>query len=904
MPYILHLAALNRNDLSRAGGKGANLGEMLSAGLPVPPGFCILTDAYRDFVIDNHLEEIIVRECAAADAGDPAALENASSAIRARFEDGHLPSGLKEEISAAYLNFWNVAVRSSATAEDLPELSFAGQQDTYLNVVGENALLTAVVRCWSSLWTARAIGYRARSGIPHGEVALAVVVQAMIPSEAAGVLFTVNPLSGRRTEIVIDATLGLGEALVAGKVEPDHYVVVDGKISEKRLGAKALSIRGLEGGGTQTVVEQAAERQALPDEGILELARLGQKAAAHFGVPQDVEWSWAGGSLWLVQSRPVTSLFPLPEHHRGPDHLMVLMNFGAVQGLMNPITPLGRDVFFKVVLSMARVFGSKWNAETQTLVYEAAERLFLDLNGVLRHPTGRKVALVFLPAVEPGSLGVLKTYLDDPRLAVREGHWGLSTRLHLLRAMGPNVLRVIANLLFPASRRARIQAKIEHVLRGFQQEREQMASKPVGAAAFAEHALWMMPPRILLWLVGTVVSGQFAFQMLRRMADGLPDGDRLALEVTRGLPHNVTTEMDLALWKTARAIQQDEPGRAYVESHSAQELAAAYQEGGMPPVAQAAVENFLRPYGVRGVGEVDLGRKRWREDPTPVMQSLISYLKIDQAEAAPDAVFARGASAAQTAVKELKAHLRMVKGGWWKAPLAGWLAHRARELAGLREMPKFTIVRIFGEIRTALLAAGRAWAAEGWLEQAEDVAFLRIAELDRLGKTAAGEAGAAQAEGGAELAKAGWRKLVAERQAVYAHEQQRRQAPRLLMGDGTAVYEGVGGMGKDGDKVLLGSPVSPGQVEGTVNVVFDPFGAQLAPGEILVCPGTDPAWTPLFLAAGGLVMEVGGLMTHGSVVAREYGIPAVVGVGQATLRLQTGMRVRVDGSAGTVTILD
>ena len=563
MSYILHLSALNRNDLPRAGGKGANLGEMCSAGLPVPPGFCILTDAYRDFVAANQLDEVISRECAAADATNPAALEKASAAIRARFAGGHLPPGLAEEISAAYMNFWTVAVRSSATAEDLPELSFAGQQDTYLNVVGENALLNAVVRCWGSLWTARAIGYRARNAISQAGVALAVVVQAMIPSEAAGVLFTVNPLNGRRTETVMDATLGLGEALVAGKVEPDHYVVVGGKISEKRLGAKALSIRGVEGGGTQTVIEQAAERQALPDEAILELARLGQKAAAHFGSPQDVEWSWADGKLWLVQSRPVTSLFPLPEHRRGPDHLMVLMNFGAVQGLMDPITPLGRDVFFKIVPNLAHIFGSNWTAETQTLVYETAERLFLDLNGVLRHPTGRKVALVFLPAVEPGSLEVVKAYLDDPRLAVRESRWGLSTRLHLLRAMVPNALRVMANLLFPGARRVRIQDKIEGVVRGFQQERAQMVRDPADAAAFAEHVLWMMPRRMLLWLVGTVVSGQVAFQGLRRLVGGLQDGDRLALEVMRGLPHTETTEMDLALWNTARAVQQDAGGRAY-----------------------------------------------------------------------------------------------------------------------------------------------------------------------------------------------------------------------------------------------------------------------------------------------------------------------------------------------------
>ena len=899
MPYILPLSALNRHDLPRAGGKGANLGEMLASGLPVPAGFCILTDAYRDFVAANHLGEVIARECAAADATDPAALEKASEAIQVRFADGQLLPGLVEEINAAYLNFWSVAVRSSATAEDLPDLSFAGQQDTYLNVVGENALLKAVLRCWGSLWTARAIGYRARNGIAHDDLALAVVVQAMIPSEAAGVLFTVNPLSGKRTETVIDATFGLGEALVSGKVEPDHYVVVAGKISEKRLGAKALSIRGLEGGGTQTVNEQAAERQALPDAAILELARLGQQAAQHFGSPQDVEWSWAEGSLWLVQSRPVTSLFPLPDHHRGPDHLMVLMNFGAVQGVMVPITPLGRDAFFKIVLSMADLFGSDWNAGTQTLVYEAAERLFMDLNGALRHPTGRKIALAFLPAVEPGSMGVLKTYLDDPRLAVRDSGWKLSTRLRLLRIMGPNALRVIANLLFPAARRRHLQNKIEQIVRDFQQERQRMARSPVEAVGFVEHALWSLPQRMFLRLVGAVVSGQVAFQGLRRLVGGLPDGDHLALEVMRGLPYNVTTEMDLALWHTAQAIQQDGEGQAYFEAHPAQELAAAYQAGEMPPAVQAAVERFMRLYGVRGVGEVDLGRIRWREDPTPVMQSLSSYLQIDQTDAAPDAVFARGAVVAQNAAVELQTRLRAVKGGWWKAPLAGWLAQRARALAGLRETPKFTIIRIFGEMRGALLDAGTVWAAAGWLERAEDVAFLRLAELERLGQEAAGPA-----ESGAETLKNGWRKLVGDRRAIYAHEQQRRQSPRLLMGDGTAVYEGVGGYARDGDKVLLGSPVSSGQVEGRVHVVLDPFGAQLAPGEILVCPGTDPAWTPLFLAAGGLVMEVGGLMTHGSVVAREYGIPAVVGVGQATLRLQTGMRVRVDGSAGTVSILD
>ncbi len=935
MPYILPLTSLRRTDLSRAGGKGANLGELLAAGLPVPPGFCVLTGAYLAFVADNGLEGEIQRQCAAADAADPAALEAASSAIRTTFEAGKLAGDLAEEIRAAYCNLSSaaadnaaplpVAVRSSATAEDLPDLSFAGQQDTYLNVVGEQALLRAVVRCWASLWTARAIGYRARNAISQADVALAVVVQVMIPSEAAGVLFTANPLSGRRDQVVIDATLGLGEALVAGKVEPDHYVVEKviaapamGQgfvtsagdqppwgVRKKYLGAKALSIRGQSGGGTQTVSEAAGDRQALPDPAILALAALGRQAAAHFGGPQDMEWSWAGEKMWIVQSRPVTSLFPLPTlrapagepEPRGPDHLLVLFNFGTFQGVMDPITPLGRDTFFYLFSSMAGVFGAHWTPTSQTLLLEAGERLFLDLNGLMRHPLGRRAARAFLPAVEPASAQALAPYWDDPRLAMRAARWDLRTRLRLVRALGPNVLRVITNLLFPAARRRRITAKTEQVVQTVHAERiaaEGNSLDPVRLIVFVEQTLWKLPPRMLLWLISMVVSGQAAYQGLRRLAGQLPDSDRLGLEVMRGLEHNVTTEMDLALWTTAQAIRRDPAAAAYFQSQPARTLAADYQAGRMPPAAQSALAQFMGRYGVRGVGEIDLGRRRWREDPTPVVQALISYLKIDQPEAAPEAVFARGAESGRRAVEQISTQLRRGPGGWWKAPLARWLAGRVRELAGLRETPKFTIIRVLGEIRTALLAAGAVWAQAGWLERAQDVCFLRIAELKQLALVAHGTAPVDNP----------WRALVDERRAAYQREQRRRQVPRLVIGDGTTIYEGMGGTVQVGEKVLVGSPVSPGLVEGVAHVVLDPFSAQLAPGEILVCPGTDPAWTPLFLAAGGLVMEVGGLMTHGSVVAREYGIPAVVGVGQATQRLTTGTRIRVDGSSGTVTILD
>ena len=312
MQFVQPLHTLDKNDLPLAGGKGANLGALIQAGLPEPPGFCITTAAYRAFITDNHLEEDIRRILDATQMSDPVSLESAYTQIQASFRAGQISPILADEIRQGYHVLQNparaVAVRSSATAEDLPDLSFAGQQDTYLNILGEEALLDAVVRCWASLWTGRAIAYRARNQIIQLDTSLAVVVQQMVQSETSGVLFTANPLTGRRSETVIEATFGLGEALVSGRVEPDRYVVetASGCILGKEIGAKALVIQGKPAGGTVTLERAAFTQPALPDEQILALARLGQQAAACFGSPQDMEWARAGGQWYLVQSRPIT----------------------------------------------------------------------------------------------------------------------------------------------------------------------------------------------------------------------------------------------------------------------------------------------------------------------------------------------------------------------------------------------------------------------------------------------------------------------------------------------------------------------------------------------------------------------------------------------------------------------
>jgi rifampicin phosphotransferase len=886
MKIVLSLSELKRTDLAMAGGKGANLGALIAAGLPVPPGFCVTTEAYRDFVAANGLQTQIESALDATCMDDPAALEAAAQAIRARFAAGHIPPELASQIRAVYLAMGAsapVAVRSSATAEDLPNLSFAGQQDTYLNIVGEQAVLAAVRDCWGSLWTARAIGYRARNEIAQYAVALAVVVQQMVQSDVSGVLFTANPLTGKRDETIIDATFGLGEALVSGQVEPDHYVVdAAGKIVSKMLGAKALAIRGKAGGGTQTTGEPAADVQALPDEQIAELARLGRQSVAAFGGPQDMEWAFADGKLYVVQSRPITSLYPLPEGLTA-DHLEVLFSFAVWQGMLDPYTPLGQDMFAGLVAGMAGLFGVKMRVEDQRVFMLAGERLYVNITGLLGNPIGRTVAGAFIGSIDPVVGPILKELQADPRL--QPGEISGRDRARIVRGMLPAVGNVFLNLLSPDLGRKRMQARIDqaiaHVTKIY------ASAKTPADLAGAMEAVARYQPRILVpLLIPVVVSGQIPLQALLRRTASVPGAPDLVLELTRGLPHNVTTEMDLALWRASRDILADVESARHFTDIDAALLVEEYRAGQLPGAAQKKLADFLAVYGLRGIGEIDLGRPRWVEDPLHIVNVLKSYLQITDEHLSPEAVFRAGEQKALQARDQLIDIFKKRPAGWFKAGMIRWAARRVRELTGLREAPKFAIVRLMGAQRMALLQVGEKLAAEGRLERADDLFFLHIPELKTFGDDETRD----------------WKGLIAGRRVVYAREMRRRRLPHLILSDGTTYYESAGSTGPNAD-TLTGTPVSAGVVEGIVHVVLDPHAEQLAPGEILVCPATDPAWTPLFLAAGGLVMEVGGMITHGSVVAREYGLPAVVGVSEATTRLKTGQRVLVDGSSGKITIL-
>jgi len=878
----------SETSLEASGGKGANLARLARAEFCVPPGFIVTTQAYRDYVSANRMEDWILETARAVPIEDSTALDATSAAIRARFASTPLRPEVADAIRAAYAALGRppVAVRSSATTEDLPDLSFAGQQDTLLNIIGDADLLHAVAQCWSSLWTARAIAYRARNGVAHEDAALAVIVQQMVASEVSGVLFTANPLTGKRSEAVIEATFGLGEALVSGRVEPDRYVVdvPAGRVLERRRGAKALSIRVRAEGGTFEVQEDAAGRATLTESAVLELAGLGRRVATLFGAPQDIEWAQAGGRFHLLQARPITSLFPLPDG-LPDDGLHVLISAGAFQGMLDPITPLGTDLF-RVVMPRAGASLGGPAAHFRPSVI-AGERWFLDLTAFLRRPRIRAIVRNALRVIEPTTGEALDDLVAELAPAPAESaSW--------LRALSPRFLAVIGralgnmtyNLLWPDRGRARTQRRLAAAIDAFRQRSAAARSLAERVALLQQAFDWVLQSGLPL-LMPALATGLGSLRVLDSLAADLRDGGRRVLELTRGLPHNVTTEMDLALWGVARAIRGDSNAAAFLGAEPRM-LARAYLAGQLPPAAQAAIDGFLQKYGMRGVGEIDLGRPRWRDDPTALMQVLQSYLQIDDDERAPDAVFSRGAAAARRSLESLIADVRRTRLGWLKVFVMKRAARRMRALAGLRESPKFTVISMLDAVRAGLLASGHELATSGVLDSVEDIFFLHIDELEAL---AAGET-------------SDWRTLVRERRKTYARELRRRRIPRVLLSDGRAFYGGTGSAERITGTTLAGTPVSPGVCVGPVRVVLDPRAAQLAPGEILVCRGTDPAWTPLFLVAAGLVTEVGGLITHGSVVAREYGIPAVVGVHDATTRLRTGERVRVDGTTGRITILD
>ena len=830
---VRSLDELTAADLSEAGGKGANLGELRRAGFMVPDGFVITTAAYA-----------LAAEAAGVTGESPAT-------ARVRLAASPMPAGIADAVREAYraLGAGPVAVRSSATAEDLPDASFAGQQDTILGVTGDDAVLDAVRRCWASLWNDRAVAYRQTHEVPARGLRLAVVVQRMVDAASAGVLFTANPITGRRRRAAIEAVRGLGEQLVSGAVNPDHFVV------DTRSG-EVLERRG----------------DTLSDAQLRDLAALGARIEEHFGRPQDIEWAIdRAGKLWIVQSRDITTLYPIPPTApSNDDDLRVYFSANVAQGVFDPFTPMGLQTFRLLSSGLASAIGSPVRdpAAGAPVYAESAMRVFIDLTPVLRNPFGRELPARVMSVMEFRSKAIFDKLLEDPRLRAHGSKSGSRFRVigAALHTGAPqNALRA---MLRPDATRKRLLGELDRAIADVRIP--ETSAERIDAY---EDLILNFPPKYFPRMVGMVIPGVASYALANRLLGTHAKPGELQT-VLRGLPHNPTTEMDLALWNIARAAREDPPSRDALSARTPAELSAQYRGRALPPLLQREMTSFLELYGHRAIAEIDLGVKRWSEDPAHLLGAIANYLRLGDEATAPDVQFARGAREAEAMIKTLSSRLHGPR-----RVLLRFLLGRVRLLSGLREQPKFQIMRVFALGHALIAPVGAELAYRGLLDTADDVFFLTLAEIRR-------------AIGGEDL-----RKTVAERHEVYRREKGRRHIPRVLLSDGTDAETELPAAIDGG---IRGTPASPGTARGIARVILSPVGARLEPGEVLVAPSTDPGWTPLFLTAGARVMEMGGMMSHGAVVAREYGIPAVVGVPDATGRIATGEHVTVDGSAGTV----
>ncbi|MPY92291.1 MAG: phosphoenolpyruvate synthase [Acidimicrobiia bacterium] len=859
--YVVSFQDIDQTQVTVVGGKGAHLGELSRIeGIRVPAGFCVTTDAFRRIMaqapsIDDRLDQL-----SRLRPDDLESIRTQSAEIRHALEGIAIPDDLAAAITGAVARLGEqaaYAVRSSATAEDLPTASFAGQQDTYLNIVGPAAILQHVSRCWASLFTERAVTYRLRNGFDHRKAHMAVVVQQMVFPEAAGILFTADPVTSNRNIVSVEASFGLGEALVSGLVNGDVYKVRDGEIVTKAVATKQLAIEPCPAGGTrEQAIEPPRQRQpALTDAQVVRLAQLGRRIEAHFGCPQDIEWCLVADGFHIVQSRPITTLFPIPVVDDGENHVYV--SVGHQQMMTDPMKPLGLSV---------------WQLTALRPMYVAGGRLFVDVTLGLASPSSR-AGILALGRSDPLIGDALKTIIDRgdfiPSLP-DQGDGG--------PPLGGAPTPIETDPAIVTELIERTQASIAALGRDIR-TKSGAALLDVILADIAELRRILSDPQSHQVIMAGMEATWWLNDQLHEWLGEVGAADTL----TRSVPDNVTSEMGLALLDVADVIRPHPGVVAFLEGVEDEGFLDELPklEGGTQ--ARDAIRAYLDRFGMRCVGEIDITRPRWSERPNTLVPVILANVKNFE-PGARERRFERGRQEASDKEQELLERLQALPAGERKADEAKRMIDRVRTFIGYREYPKYGMVSRYFVYKQALLEEAERLVQAHVLREAEDIFYLTFQELHDVVRTH-------QVDDG----------LIRRRKDDF-RSFRALVPPRVLTSDGEAV---AGSYRRDDlpAGALVGLPVSAGTIEGRARVVLDMAEADLEAGDILVTAYTDPSWSPLFVAINGLVTEVGGLMTHGAVIAREYGLPAVVGVEHATRLIEDGQRIRVNGTHGYIEVL-
>ncbi|WP_152391992.1 phosphoenolpyruvate synthase [Paenibacillus guangzhouensis] len=862
---VLGFQEMDQAQLLLVGGKGLNLGELSKIeGIQVPEGFCVTTAGYQQAIEQNETYHALLNRLTMLKAEDRDQIGEISGKIRQILMETEIPSDVVKAVTH-YLSQYGedhaYAVRSSATAEDLPHASFAGQQDTYLNIIGQEAILQHISKCWASLFTDRAVIYRMQNGFDHRQVYLSVIVQRMVFPQASGIMFTADPMTSNRKVLSIDASYGLGEALVSGLVSADHYKVQNEEIVDKRIATKKLAIYGrTEGGtGTKQLDPDQQQSQTLTEQQILQLAHIGRRIEAYFGCPQDIEWCLDQDTFYIVQSRPITTLYPIPEANDQENHVYV--SVGHQQMMTDPMRPLGLSFFLLTTPAPMR---------------KAGGRLFVDVTPQLASPISRNNLLNAMGQHDPLMKDALMNIIgrgDYIKSVPNDNKAPSPTRGNTdMLAQFENNPSIVSDLIKRSQTsiealKQTIQTKsgtdlFDFILEDIQQLKK-ILFDPQSSAVFmaAMNASTWINEKMNEWL-----------------------GEKNAADtLSQSVPNNITSEMGLALLDVADVIRPYPEVIDYLQ-HVKEDIfwdELVQLDGGQK--AKDAILAYLDKYGMRCAGEIDLTRTRWSEHPITLVPLILGNIKNFEPQAS-HRKFEQGRKEAWNKEQELLDRLKQLPDGEQKAKETKRMIDLVRNFIGYREYPKYGMVNRYFVYKQALLKEAEQLVEAGVIHEKEDIFYLTFEELHEVVRTHQLDF-----------------RIISKRKDDYKWYE-KLTPPRVITSDGEISAGEYKRENLPAD-AIVGLPVSSGVIEGRARVILNMEDADLEDGDILVTAFTDPSWTPLFVSIKGLVTEVGGLMTHGAVIAREYGLPAVVGVENATKRIQDGQRIRVHGTDGYIEIL-
>ncbi|HHK5541364.1 phosphoenolpyruvate synthase [Bacillus thuringiensis] len=863
--FVLDFQEIEKTQLFLVGGKGLNLGELSNIqGIQVPEGFCVTTVGYEQAIGKNGAFQTLLNQLAMLKIEERDQIGEISKKIREVIMAVEIPVDVVESV-AHYLSHFGdehaYAVRSSATAEDLPYASFAGQQDTYLNVIGKENILQHIKKCWASLFTDRAVIYRMQNGFDHNQVSICVVVQKMVFPEASGILFTADPITSNRKVLSIDASFGLGEALVSGLVSADNYKVKEDEIVEKVIATKKLAIYGRKEGGTVTkkIAPNQQKVQTLTEQQILQLARIGRQIEAYFGCPQDIEWCLVDDAIYIVQSRPITTLYPIPEVNDGENHVYV--SVGHQQMMTDPLKPLGMSLF------QLTSFGPR---------FQAGGRLFVDVAQRLASPASREFLLNTIGESEPLIKDALMTVIerdnfikllpdDEKENSKRMPPAGSQPQIE-------NDPAIVTDLIKNS------EASIEELKQNIQ-----MKSGSDVLSFILEDIQQLKKILFHPQSMAVIMAGMNALSWINEKIEQWLGEKNAADVLSQSVQHNITSEMGLALLDVADVIRPYPEVIAYLQHvEDDRFLDELIQFKGGEKVRDA-IDAFLNKYGMRCSGEIDITKTRWSEQPATIIPMILNHIR-DFEYGASKRKFEEGLQEALKKEAELLERLQHLPDGEQKVEETKRMIRNLRNSIGYREYPKYGMIHRYFIYKQALLKEAEKLVKNNVLDEIEDIYYLTFEELHEVVRTN----------------KLDYKIIHKQKNAYKLYE--KLTPPRVITSDGEII---TGKYKRENlpAEAIVGLPVSSGVVEGRARVILNMEDANLEDGDILVTAFTDPGWTPLFVSIKGLVTEVGGLMTHGAVIAREYGLPAVVGVENATKLIKDGQRIRVHGTEGYIEVL-